>query len=188
MNWLDIVFLLIAILSVVAGVKKGFAREVVGLVAAFAGFFLALWFYGSAGWFLLPYVSHRGIANFLGFILIFAGVLVLGAIVGKVLSMLLKWAGLSWLDRVMGGGFGLLRALILAIGLVLALLAFSPKPPPRAVVGSRVAPYIIDAAHVAAYLAPREVREGVRENYGKVKDAWEEFLKKARKEKDTRRT
>ena len=63
-------------------------------------------------------------------------------------------------------------------------MAFSPKPPPRSVVQSRLAPYVIDAAHVCAYLAPREVREGVRQSYEsqeawrKVKQAWEEVRSK----------
>jgi len=56
------------------------------------------------------------------------------------------------------------------------------------VVGSRVAPYVIDAAHACAYLAPREVREAVVDSYAKVKDAWAEFLQKVQREKDGRRT
>ena len=188
MNWLDLVLIVVFAVLVVSGAAKGFARQVVGLAAAIAGFLCALWFYGAAGSFLLPYVSHKGIANFLGFVGIFIAFLILGALVGKLLSVLLKWAGLSWLDRLLGGVFGLVRGVVVAIALVLALLAFSPTPPPRAVVGSRLAPYVIDAAHVCAYLAPREVREGVKDSYAKVKDAWAEFLQKVQKEKEGRRT
>ena len=188
MNWLDIVLIVIFAVSVVSGVAKGFARQVIGLAAAVAGFLCALWFYGAAGSFLLPYVSHRRIANFLGFVAILVAFLILGALVGKLLSVLLKWVGLSWLDRLLGGAFGLVRGLVVAIALVLALLAFSPTPPPRAVVGSRFAPYVIDAANVCAYLAPREVREGVQDSYAKVKEAWAQFLEKVRQEKDGRRT
>ncbi len=83
----------------------------------------------SAG-FLLPYVSHKGVANFIGFLLIFLGVVLLGALVGNLLGLLLKWAGLSWLNRLMGGVFGLLRGLVFAIVLVLALMAFTPTHRP----------------------------------------------------------
>ncbi len=180
MNWLDFVLLLILGLSAVGGLAKGFARLVIGFLAAVAGFLCGLWFYGSAGRFLLPYVSHRGVANFIGFFLIFLGVVLLGALVGKLLGLLLKWAGLSWLDRLMGGVFGLLRGLVFAVALVLALLAFTPNPPPRSVVNSRIAPYVIDAAHICANLAPREVRDGARQSYEKVKEAWAEMIRKAR--------
>lgn len=180
MNWLDFVLILILVISAVGGIAKGFARLVIGLLAAVAGFLCGLWFYGLAGGFLLPYVSHKGIANFIGFLLIFLGVVLLGALIGKLLGLLLKWAGLSWLNRIMGGVFGLLRGLVFAIALVLALLAFSPKPPPRSVVESRLAPYVIDAAHLCANLAPREVRDGAMQSYEKVKEAWAEMIRKAR--------
>jgi membrane protein required for colicin V production len=183
LNWLDIVLVLIFAVSFASGLAKGFAKLAVGLFCAIAGFLCALWFYGAAGSFLLPYVSHGGIANFIGFLAIFVGILLVGALTGKLLSIVFKWAGLSWLDRLLGGVFGLLRGLVLAIALVLALLAFSPKPPPQSVVGSRLAPYMIDTARICAHLAPREVREAVLDSYEKVRQAWEELLEKVRREK-----
>jgi len=184
LNWLDFVLLLLFAVSFVSGVTKGFAKLAIGLASAILGFLLALWFYGAAGSFLLPYVSHKGFANFIGFVVIFAGVMVLGALTGKLVSVLFKWAGLSWLDRLLGGVFGLLRGVVLAIALVLALLAFSPNPPPRSVVDSRLAPYVIDTARICAYLAPRQVREAVAESYEKVRQAWAELLEKVRKGKE----
>jgi membrane protein required for colicin V production len=183
LNWLDYILILLCALSLAAGVAKGFAKQLIGLAAAVAGFLLALWFYGSAGSFLLPYVSHRRIANFLGFVGILVGVVILGAVIGKLLSMAMKWAGLSWLDRLAGAGFGLIRGLVFAIALVLALLAFTPNPPPRSVVRSKLSPYVIDAAHACAYLAPREVREAVADSYSRVKEAWDEFLRNVQRSK-----
>jgi membrane protein required for colicin V production len=180
LNWLDFVLILILGISAVCGLAKGFARLVIGLLATVAGFLCGLWFYGSAAGFLLPYVSHKGIANFIGFFLIFLGVVLLGTLAGQLLGLLLKWVGLSWLNRLMGGVFGLLRGLVFAIALVLALLAFSPNPPPRSVVQSRIAPYLIDAAHICANLAPREVRDRAAQSYEEVKEAWTEVIRKAR--------
>jgi len=181
-NWLDLVLALIFALSVAGGVLKGFARMMVGLLATIVAVLCAMWFYGAAGYYLLPYVSHKGIANFLGFLAIFLGIILLGALTGKLLSVMFKWAGLSWLDRLLGGVFGIVRALVVAVGLVLALMAFSPDKPPKSVVESRFAVYVVDAAHVGAAIAPREVKEGVRESYEKVKDVWSQLLEKGRRE------
>lgn len=178
MNWLDIVLLLIFCLSVASGFAKGFAKLLVGLAAAILGFLCGLWFYGAAGAYLLPYVSHKGVANFLGFLLIFFAIVLAGAVVGKLLGTLLKWVGLSWIDRLLGGVFGLVRGLVFAIAIVLALMAFSPKPPPASVVRSRIAPYVIGAANICSYMAPKEVREGVRQSYEKIRQAWREMLDK----------
>ncbi len=179
MNWLDVVLLLILLGSVVTSFSTGLAREVVGLVSMVAALVLAIWFYGSAGSFLQPYVSSPGVANFCGFLLVFLGVIVLGAIIGRVLSRLMKVAGLSFVDRLLGAGFGLVSGMLIAIAIVLALLAFTPgKAPPNAVVQSRVAPYVIDAARVVATVAPYELKDGFRKSYEQVKSIWGTALKK----------
>ena len=179
MNWLDVVLTAIVVLSAAAGLIKGLARTLVGLAACVIGLLCGLWFYGPAGAFLIPYVSSRGIANFIGFFLVFFGTMILGGLLGRVLALLFKWAGLGWLDRLLGAAFGLARGALIAAVIVMALLAFSPAPPPRLVVHSRVAPYVMDAARLMAAAAPREVRDGVRRGYEKVKQVWSDTLKKS---------
>ena len=66
---------------------------------------------------------------------------------------------------------------------VLALMAFSPQPPPASVVRSRFAPYVIGAANLCSHVAPNEVREGVRQSYEKIREAWKEMLDKAKRER-----
>ena len=57
--------------------------------------------------------------------------------------------------------------------------AFTPgKSPPYAVVHSRVAPYVIDAARVCATVAPYELKDGFRKSYEQVKTIWGSALKK----------
>jgi membrane protein required for colicin V production len=179
MNWLDAVLLLVLVGSVVTSFSTGLAREVVGLVSMIAALVLAIWFYGTAAAFLQPYVSSPGIANFCGFLIVFCGVLILGAILGRVMGRLMKVAGLRFVDRLLGAGFGVVRGLLISIALVLALLAFTPgKAPPNAVVHSKLAPYVIDAARVCAARAPRELKDGFRKSYEQVKTIWGNALKK----------
>jgi len=172
-TWLDIVLLVAAAWSVAAALARGFSREFIGLVAAVAGFLGGLWFYGPAGAFLLPYVNSPGIAHLCGFLIVFIGVILLGALLGYLLGKVIQWAGLSWFDRLLGAGFGLVRAVVIAIALVMAITAFTPgKDPPRAVLRSRLAPYVIDSAHVLSGLAPRELELEFRKRYAQIKKTW----------------
>lgn len=171
-NWLDYLLMLIVAASVAAGVAKGFARSGIGLLAALAGLLLGIWFYGMAGSFLLPYVSTPAIANFIGFWIVFLACLLAGALAGKLLAVIFKWAGLSWLDRALGGVFGLLRGLVGAVALVLLLLAFPRQAPSQAVAGSRCAPYLAGAARACAAMAPRELRDAFQTSYDRVKEIW----------------
>lgn len=154
------------------GLAAGFARLGIGFASAVAGVLFGIWFYGTAGSFLAEYVSSKAVADFLGFLIVFALCLLLGGLIGKALAALFKWAGLSWFDRLLGGAFGLLRGLLAGVALVLALVAFSPKPPSQSVVQSHYAPYFIEAANVCTAIAPRELKDAFVSSYDKVKQIW----------------
>ena len=174
MNWIDVLLLLVIGFSVVSGLTAGFARVGVGFIAAILGIFCGFWFYGIAAQYVLDYVSSRTIANLIGFFVIFIGIVLIGAVIGRVLARFFRWVGLSWLDRLMGGAFGLVRGALIAIALVTVLLAFAPTPPPRSVVESKTMPYVIDASNILAALTPHEVKEAFRDTKENVKKMWRE--------------
>jgi membrane protein required for colicin V production len=177
MNWLDGVIAVMMLLSIIFSVQKGFSREVIGLVAAFFGLILGSWFYGVAGAWLEPYVSSIRVAHFLGFLLVFVGVLIAGGLLGWIVSRFLKNVGLSWVDRAMGAAFGIVRGLVLSVALVMILVAFAPgsteAAPPQAVVHSHLAPYVIGASKVLTQLAPHDLKDDFQKRYDEVKRAWD---------------
>lgn len=177
MNWLDFLLLLILGASVFTSFRKGFSREIIGLAAVVAALLLGSWFYGMAGAFFEPHLSSPAAAHLAGFLTVFCGVLLLGAVISAIVGKFLKITGLSVFDHLLGAGFGLARGVLIAVALILALMAFSPGGrPPASVVHSRTAPYVVDAARVVASIAPHEVREGFRRTYGQVKTAWEKTV------------
>jgi membrane protein required for colicin V production len=173
MNWLDVVLGLILAASVAAAFRKGLTREIIGLASVVLGFLLGLWFYGWAGSYLARYLKSQQAANFGGFALVFCGVMLAGALVSFAVGKFLKVTGLSFFDHLLGAGFGVVRAALISVVLVSGLMAFSHGDvPPPAVANSRLAPYLVGAADVAADLAPHEFKEGFRKAYGQVKQAW----------------
>jgi len=179
MNWLDFVLAILLIASGVAGLRRGFTRQIIGLVSGVLALLLGIWFYGTVGFYLMPYTSTRTLANAGGFAVVFCGVLLLGAVVSFVAGRFLKVTGLSIVDHLLGAGFGLLRGLVFAIALVMGVMAFSRGDnPPQAIVNSRIAPYVVDAARIVAGMAPHDLKEGFRRTYAQVKTAWSDTLQK----------
>jgi membrane protein required for colicin V production len=177
MNWLDVVLLAILAASVAMSLRKGITREVVGLASVVLAILLGIWFYGSAGSFLAPYLSSRGLANFLGFLLVFCGVLLVGHVVSYIIGKFLRVTGLSIFDHLLGAVFGALRGILISVALIMAIMAFSQgDQPPSFVVHSRTAPYVVDAARAFAAMAPHELKEGFRRTYDQVKSAWGKAL------------
>lgn len=179
MNWLDILLAFLLIASVAASFSKGFVREAVGLAAAILGLIGGAWFYRMAGEMLRPYTGSPEMANLCGFLIIFAGVILAGWLVSLLIGLVIKAVGLSWLDRLMGALFGAARGVVVCVAVITAIVAFAPgKEAPRAVVGSKVAPYMTGAAHVLTMAAPRELRDGFEVHYGAVKRLWQDALKR----------
>jgi membrane protein required for colicin V production len=171
-SWIDILLVVVIGFSVLSGFSAGFARVGVGFIATILGIFLGFWCYGIAAAYVLDYVSSRAVANLIGFFAIFIGVCLIGAIVGQLLARLFKWIGLSWLDRLLGAGFGFIRGVVVAVAIITVLLAFAPSPPPRSVVDSRLMPYMLDASNILATLTPRELKDAFRDTKDKVKRTW----------------
>jgi membrane protein required for colicin V production len=182
-NWLDFVILAMVAMSIVGGLAKGFARTAVGLGATLVGLLCGLWFYGLAGQYFQPYVSSRGVASFLGFFVIFIGVTLAGALLGALLAKIFDIAGLSWLDRLLGGAFGVARGALTCIVLVMLMLAFDPHPPTTSVVNSRFAPYVAGASEWLAAVTPYELKVGFAKSYDRVKELWREAVKKNQPER-----
>jgi len=178
MNHLDAVLLLILAVSVATSFRKGLSREVIGLAAVVLALLLGIWFYGTAGFFLLPYVSSRSVANLAGFFLVFLAVMILGSVVSHFTGKFLKVTGLSFVDHLLGAGFGVLRGVVIAVALITGVMAFSTDAdhPPESVVHSRVAPYVVGAARVIVAVAPHELKTGFRKSYAQVKEAWKRTL------------
>ena len=173
MNWLDILLLLILGVSVLTSFRKGLSREVIGLVSVVAALLIAIWFYGTAAGLVSPYLSSPALAHFVGFAIVFAAVLLLGGVVSFVVGRFLRVTGLSFFDHLLGAVFGLVRGVLIGVALVMAIMAFSTSGgAPPSVVHSRVAPYVIDSAHLVSRMAPHEVREGFLKTYAEVKSAW----------------
>jgi membrane protein required for colicin V production len=179
MNWLDVLLLLIIGVSVVGSFRKGFSRQVIHLVSVVAGIVLGAWFYGRAAEYIEPHVSSPAAAKLGGFLLVFCGVLLVGAIVSWIVGKFLRVTGLSFVDHILGAVFGLVRGGLVAVALIMGVMAFSKDgAPPSAIEESRVAPYISQAARVFAALAPRELHEGFHKSYEQAKVFWDRTVRK----------
>jgi membrane protein required for colicin V production len=172
LNWFDIVLILIMLWSALIGFRAGFARVVVGFIAAVCGLIAGFWFYRLAATKLMPWVKTVTAADILGFLIIFVGVLILGSCISALLSRLFNWIGLSWFNHFLGGIAGILRGAVVIAALADILIAFSPSPTPSFLVNSRVLPYTIQLSSWVISVAPRELRDAFTEQMDNLKQFW----------------
>src|SRR5450631_4728656 len=113
----DVLIVLVLLGSTIIGLLRGFVREAVSLVFWVA----AIW----AAWRFGPMVEpHLGglladpsVSPWVGRLVVLVLVLLLGWIIGMLLSYFTRSLGLGAMDRVLGLLFGILRGLVL-VGLL----------------------------------------------------------------------
>jgi membrane protein required for colicin V production len=119
MIWADWVLLAALVASIVIGVLRGFTREFFGLISWIVAIAAALLLAPHAMGMLESYVSTPSLRIAASYAVVFFGFLVLGAIVTTVITALVrKNAQLSTIDRMVGGGFGLIRGVLIGVVMV----------------------------------------------------------------------
>src|SRR5208337_2866745 len=87
---------------------------------------------------------------------IFFAIMILAGIAGRIAHWLMKKAGLSTLDRILGAAVGLLRGCLTVAIILVAMATFTPTS--RWLQGSQLAPYFLVAGQAATWVAPAELR------------------------------
>lgn len=164
-NWLDIIFGIILLTTVILGLAKGFVRQLIGIAAVIAGLAFAVSYYPIFAEFFSRLISNRVISDFSGFLSIFLAVLFAGGILSHLFSKLIK-GPFRFFDRVLGGGLGLLKGILICAVLVFALLIF---PVNKTVIKeSKLAPSCLRISQAIIYLIPQELKEQFKEKYREI--------------------
>jgi membrane protein required for colicin V production len=178
-NWLDWILAAIIVVSVVTAMRKGFVQELISLASVVVGLIVAAIGYPRASlWFEDLTKSHE-IALGLGFLVLFLGTLLVGAIVGMVARKLIETAGIQWFDRFLGGIFGLVRGVLVDAILLMGMVAFTLKP--DSVRQSALAPYVTTGTRVIAFVMPGNLKAQFRLGFQKFHEALNQHEKRATK-------
>ena len=169
-TFLDLIVVVIVLVSTVFALRKGLARELISLVALFGGLLLAALYYPLVARWFLSAAKTEAVADLIGFVAIFVACLLVGAAAAFVVNRIIKMASLEWIDRLMGGIFGVLRGWAVASILALALIAFPVRQDTLA--RSMFAPYLLAGARAAVLLVPRELKLKFNEEYHKILEIW----------------
>ncbi len=151
----DWIILAVILLSMIEAASAGFFQEAFGIAGLVFGYLLAAWNYHRLAehfaQFASPWLVEIG-----AFLAIFVGVLILAGIAGRIAHWIMKEAGLTSIDRILGAALGVLRgALVVAIVLT-SMAAFTPTS--KWLEGSEFAPYFLVVGRAAVWVAPSELR------------------------------
>lgn len=128
MTLFDFVVIAAVVISALLALARGLIREVIALAAWIAALVLAFTLAGPLADQFRSWNLSPAVLQVLAFVAIFFAVLLAGGIIAALLSGAVRAIGLGWLDRLLGGAFGVLRGVLLVlVGILVAGLTSLPK-------------------------------------------------------------
>ena len=152
----DWVIVVVIVVSVVQAAISGFFHEAFGIAGLIVGYLLAAWNYQRLAARYAPYLKSMWLGEIGAFLVIFLAVLIAAGIAGRITRHIVKEAGLSFVDRILGGALGLLRGILMVAVVLVSMAAFTPTS--TWLEGSELAPYFLVVGRAAIWVAPSELR------------------------------
>jgi membrane protein required for colicin V production len=119
MTVFDLIVIAIVVVSVGISIWRGMVREVLALASWIGAFWIAKELAGFTATWLPDSLANPGLRLMIGFIVVMLTSLLVFSVTGMLIVHLVKVAGLTASDRMLGAAFGLLRGLLIAVTVVL---------------------------------------------------------------------
>jgi len=153
-DWIILAFLAF---SVIGAAVEGFFHEAFHLAGLVVGYLLAAWQYHRLAEWFAPHLKSPWFGEIAAFLIIFFAVLIAAGFAGRFARWVMKKAGLSTIDRILGAVLGLLRGVLVVAIVLTAVAAFAPAE--KWLAESQLAPYFLVGGRAAIWLAPSELRQ-----------------------------
>lgn len=121
MSGFDWIIAAVFLVSILVGIMRGFIKESLSIISWILAIWLAATFCVEAGEFLSNYIDIPNLKfrKWAGFALIFISTLFLFAIITLLITKLLVHGPIKGTDRVLGIGFGALRAAAIVVAVII---------------------------------------------------------------------
>jgi len=170
-NALDIAICIIGGFCLVRGLFRGIIKEVTSIVGVFVGFYSAYTYYPLLAKWLSQIIADQAWLYIISFFFVFVLIFFVVGFVGVILKHVFKTAALGWVDRVLGGSFALIKAVLIVSVLLVALTAFLPQNTPL-IQQSRIAPHVTGASEKLISAVPTDMKRRFQDNLTALKKSW----------------
>jgi membrane protein required for colicin V production len=181
MTLLDIAILIIVALMTVRGFFRGIVQEAATLLGLIASFFLAALYYKNLTAWLEHFApNHKIVLSFFCFVFLFILCIFLFNFISILVRKAIRLALLGWLDRTLGGLFGLIKGAVIIFVLVTMLTVIYPKSGPL-VENSRFFPSILTITEKLTALIPFKIKDDFLDKKKALENFWESKKRNIRK-------
>ena len=167
MHWFDISVTIALILSCMWSFCRGLISELLSLLGLVAASVLAVRGYPAVANVLAPLIAVEWVRQAIGFALIFLAVMAVAMVCSHLLRLVIRTVGLSLVDRLLGGLFGLAKVVLVASVLLIMASKFSPPVTAQLAAESILAPLLFRSAAFLETFLEQHV-DGVQQLYKRI--------------------
>ena len=184
LNTFDILITIILVVSLVYSVFRGMVSEIFSFLAYIGGYLMAVNYQDEMINLLGGLIPNATFSKLISFISIFALTVVAISLMGWGIRKLIhSTPGLSGMDRFLGGAFGLLKGVVIAVALLFVLGLF-PDYQKKALYGSKLVPFVQTARNIISNTMespdfkdkiPEIPLENIKGTYNKLKNLGQKY-------------
>lgn len=125
LTWIDVLFLAVVVLSMLAGFVRGLVREALGLAAWIVALLVARVLAEPVADLMTGFIKSFDARLVLAFALVIFAVILLSGIVIRMVHAAVVWVGMGFLNRLAGAVFGAARGVAILL-VVTVLVTLTP--------------------------------------------------------------
>ena len=183
MNYLDIAIIVFLSIGLIRGFFRGIISEIASILGIVAGFWAAHRYYEGLAFQIAEWLSDKesiwvqnpAYVKILAFLVIFFAIVLLISFIGWGIKYIAKMTRLSWLDRFIGGLFGLVKGALISTVIIMILTLFLPKGESPILKESLLAPYVSVVTEQAIKAVPEDWRTEFMDKLEVLKDQWKDY-------------
>ncbi len=172
MNPFDMAIVVILGYCVIRGIFRGLIKEVFSAIALVTGFYVAYYYSETVSLMLSEWITAPAYIHIISFVLLFCIVFLIITVIGLLLRFIVKIALLGVLDRIFGGVFGALKAIVIISLVYLLLTTFLPRGGRSMVLKSKLAPQVYAIGKGIVCVIPESTRDTFNKNLENLKKDW----------------
>jgi membrane protein required for colicin V production len=172
MNPFDMAIIVVLGYCIIRGIFRGLIKEVSSIVGLAAGFYVAYSYHGSVAPLFSMWITEPAYLKITSFVLLFCSVFLTIALIGILIRFVIKLVLLGVVDRIFGGVFGALKAVLVVSFAYILLITFLPAGGVSVVSESKLAPQINTIARGIIQVVPKDVRNSYHKKLSEIKKDW----------------
>jgi len=181
MNPFDMVITVVLGYAVIRGIFRGLIKEVSSLLGLVVGFYVAYAFHKDLSSIFSSWITEPAYREITSFILLFCVVFFIITLLGILVRFVVKLALLGVIDRIFGGIFGALKAVLAVSFIYILFVTFLPQDRISAIKGSKLAPKVYEIGKKVVSTMPEDVKNSYNKKLQEFKNDWNQTTSKKAK-------